>query len=329
MHRRQFHQAAVAAAGVLALGSSPARAQAPFPSRGLRFVVPYPAGGASDFVARLVGERLSKVFGQPVVVDNRTGASGALGVGEVAKAAPDGHTLAVTLGDSLINNVALFKSLPYEPQRDLTFLTQAVYSPAVISANADLPVKNLADLRRYAAEHKGKLSYGSWGVGGLGHIAGEALNQRLAAGMVHVPQRGEAAVMQDLLSKTVSLGLTSAGLARQHVQAGKVTPLAIMGRERSKSLPQVPTMREQGFDDPIFDAAVWISFVAPAKLPPAVAQRLVGEIRAVLAQPDVAAAIVDRGLEVMATTPEQFHAHYRAEFDVITRKIRDIGIEPQ
>jgi tripartite-type tricarboxylate transporter receptor subunit TctC len=329
MHRRHFHRSALAAVSALALGAAPARAQAVFPSRALRLVVPYPAGGATDFIARLVGERLSKVFGQPVVVDNRTGASGALGVGEVAKSAPDGHTLAVTLGDSLINNVALFKSLPYDPQRDLTFLTQAVYSAAVISANADLPVKNLADLRRHAADNKGKLSYGSWGVGGLGHIAGEALNQRLGAGMVHVPQRGESAVMQDLLSKTVSLGLTSAGLARQHVHAGKITALAIMGRERSKSLPQVPTMREQGFDDPIFDAAVWISFVAPAKLQPGVALRLAAEIRAVLAQPDAAAAIVDRGLEVMATTPDQFQANYRAEFDVITRKIRDIGIEPQ
>lgn len=135
--------------------------------------------------------------------------------------------------------------------------------------------------------------------------------------------------MQDLLSKTVSLGLTSAGLARQHVAGGRIRPLAIMGRERSKALPEVPTMREQGFDDPIFDAAVWISVVAPAGLPPAVAQRLVAEIRGILLLPEVGAAIVERGLEVMATTPEQFQANYRSEFEVITRKIREIGIEPQ
>ena len=329
MDRRTAHRLFAAAALSPLVAPLGLRAQGSFPSRPLRFVVPYPAGGASDFLARLVGERLSKVFGQPVVVDNRTGASGALGVGEVARAAPDGHTLAFTLGDSLINNVSLFKNLPYDPQRDLTLLTQAVFSPAVISANADLPLRNLADLRRYAAEHKGQMSYASWGVGGLGHIAGEALNQRLGAGMVHVPQRGEAAVMQDLLSKTVSLGLTSAGLAKQHVAAGKIRPLAILGRERSKALPDVPTMREQGLDDPIFDAAVWISVVGPAKLPPAVAQRLVTEIRAILVLPEVSAAIVERGLEVMATTPEQFQANYRAEFEVISRKIREIGIEPQ
>ncbi|UUX95073.1 Bug family tripartite tricarboxylate transporter substrate binding protein [Aquabacterium sp. J223] len=325
MNRRSFHRAlALAGLSPLAAFGQPA-----FPSRPVRLIVPYPAGGSTDFGARLLAERLARVLGQPVSVDNRTGASGALGVSEVAKAAPDGHTLGLTLGDSLINNVALFKTLPYNPQRDLTFLTQTVLSPAIVCANTDLPVKNLADLRRYAADHRGQMSYGSWGVGGLGHIAGEALNQRLDARMVHVPHRGEGPVMNDLLSKTLSIGFTSAGLARQHVQAGKVTPLAIMGRERSKSLPQVPTAREQGFDDPIFDAAVWVGLIAPAGLPAPIAQRWTTEVRTIMAQPEVGALLNERGLEVLNTTPEQFIAHYRGEFDTITRKIRDIGIEQQ
>lgn len=325
MDRRTMNQMLAAAA----LAPLAASAQSSFPTRPIRIVVAYPAGGASDFIARMVGDRLSKTLGQPVVVDNRTGASGALGVSEVAKAAPDGHTLGVTLGDSLINNVALFKTLPYDPQRDLALMTQAVFSPALISANTDLPVKNIADLRQYAAQHKGQLSYGSWGIGSLGHIAGEALSQRLEANMVHIPQRGEGPVLQDLLSKTISLGLSSAGLAKQHVLAGKITPLAILGRERSKALPGVPTLREQGIDDPIFDAAVWICFIAPSKTPPPVLQKLIQEIRTILALPDVDAAVVDRGLEVMATTPAQFRTNYRGEFDVITRRIREIGIEPQ
>lgn len=325
MDRRTMNQMLAAAA----LAPLAASAQPTFPTRPIRIVVAYPAGGASDFIARMVGDRLSKTLGQPVVVDNRTGASGALGVSEVAKAPPDGYTLGVTLGDSLINNVALFKALPYDPQRDLALMTQAVFSPALISANTDLPVKNIADLRQYAAQHKGQLSYGSWGIGSLGHIAGEALSQRLGANMVHIPQRGEGPVLQDLLSKTISLGLSSAGLAKQHVLAGKITPLAILGRERSKALPGVPTLREQGIDDAIFDAAVWICFVAPGKTPAPVLQKLVQEIRTILASPDVDAAVVDRGLEVMATTPVQFRTNYRAEFDVITRRIREIGIEPQ
>ena len=325
MHRRTMNHWLACAA----LAPFGAIAQQSFPSRPIRLVVAYPAGGASDFIARSVGDRLSKALGQPVVVDNRTGASGALGVGEVARAAPDGYTLGVTIGDALINNVALFKSLPYDPQRDLALMTQAVFSPALISANTDLPIRNLADLKRYAAEHKGTLSYGSRGIGSLGHIAGEALSQRLGANMVHVPQRGEGPVLQDLLAKTTSLGLSSVGLARQHVQAGKITPLAVLGRERSKVLPDVPTLREQGLDDTVFDAAVWIGFIAPARTPAPIQQMLVKEIRAIVGTPEMQLAANDRGLEVMATTPEQFQANYRREFDVITKKIREIGIEAQ
>jgi tripartite-type tricarboxylate transporter receptor subunit TctC len=278
-------------------------------------------------MARLIGEHLARSLGKPVTVDNRTGAAGALGVAEVAKAAPDGYTLALPMSDSLLNNVVLFKSLPYRPERDLTFLTQVVFSPALLSAHADLPVKNMAEFVRYAAEHRGQLSYGSWGVGGLAHIAGEALNRRLDARMVHVPQRGEASVMNDILGHTVDIGFTSAGLARQYIAAGRIRPLALLGRERSKVLPQVPTMREQGFDDPIFDASVWLSMVGPANLPPAIADRLTAEIRTILGQPEVAAAVADRGLEVMATTPQQFHAAYAREMEVIRRKIQEIGIE--
>src|SRR5262249_47598895 len=154
-------------------------------------------------------------------------------------------------------------------------------------------------------------SYGSWGIGSLGHIAGEALSQRLGAGMVHVPQRGESLVLQDLLTKTTSLGLTSAGIAKPHVVAGKITPLAVLGRERSKVLPDVPTMREQGLDDTIFDAAVWVGFIAPVRTPAPVQQLLIKEIRAIVSSPEIQLAASERGLEVMATTPEQFQANYR------------------
>lgn len=316
-------------AGLLAALPLTSAAQAAWPNKPVRIVASAAPGGASDFVSRLVGDRLSKALGQPVVVDNKAGANGALGAAEVARAAPDGYTLLVTLGDTLINNVAMYKTLAYDPFKDFAYITQAVRSPAVISANTDLPVKNLADLQKLAQQQPGKLSYGSWGPGGLGHLAGEALNRKLNAGMVHVPQRGEAPVMADLLSKTVSLGLTSAGLAKPQVLAGKVTPLAIMGRERSPALPNLPTMREQGFDDPLFDAAVYIAFLAPAKTPEPVLRRLATEIRAILAMPDVQAALAERGLDTMNTTPEQFAASHRAEFDVIIRRMKEFGIQAE
>ncbi len=307
----------------------PAFGQASYPSKPIRFVVTAPAGGASDFVGRLVGDRLSKVLGQPVVIENRAGANGALGLNEVVKAPGDGYTIAVTGSDSMSNNVMIIKPLGYNPLKDFAFITQSVRSPAVLSANPDLGVKNMEEFRKLASAPGSKLSYGSWGTGGVGHLAGEALNRKLNAGMVHVPQRGEAPVMQDLLSKTISIGLTSAGLARQYVSSGKVVPLAIMGSERSAALPDLPTMKELGFDDPIFEAAVWISFVAPARTPPAIIQTLATEIRKIIAAPDAQRILADRGLEPMNTTPEQFATSHRQEFEVITRRMKEFGIEGQ
>lgn len=319
-------QSLVAASSLLL--AAPALAQTPFPTKQIRIVVPYPAGGATDFVARLIGERLSKQTGQPVVVDNKSGAAGAIGVAEVAKAEPDGHTVLFTINDPLVNNVALFKTLPYDPQKDLAFVAQIVRSPALISANTTLGVKNFEDLRKIALP-AAKLSYASWGIGGLGHLAGESLNRDLKAQMVHVPQRGEGPVVQDLLSSTVSIGLSSVATARQHVAAGKIIPLAMMGKERSSALPGVPTLRELGFKDALYDASVWMAFLVPAKTPAHVVQKLSGDIRAIANTADVKSQLLERGFEMQVTAPEQAQANYKAEFDVITKRIRDLGVEPQ
>lgn len=306
-----------------------APAQEVFPAKPLRIVVPYPAGGATDFVARTVGERLAKSLGQAVVIDNKPGAAGGLGALEVARARPDGHTLLLTITDSQINNVALFKTLPYDPQKDFAFVTQIVRSPAVISVNAESPIKSMQDLKQRVAKDKGKWSYASWGIGGLGHLAGESLNRELDAGMVHSPQRGEGPVITDLLSKTVDLGLSSVASAKQHIQAGKLTALAVLGRERSSALPKVPTMRELGFSDPIYETNVWIGVLVPAKTPAPIVQKLAEEIRSIVKSPDLASLYVDRGFEVMNTSPDQFAQDYRKEFDVITKRIRTLGVEAQ
>lgn len=324
--RRAFLLQALAAS--LALAAAPAFAQAGWPSKPIRFVVPYPAGGGTDYVARLIGERLSRRVGQPVVVDNRSGAAGAIGVAEVTKAQPDGHTVLVTINDPLVNNVALFKRLPYDPQKDLRFVAQILRSPALISANPQLGVKNVDDLRRLA-QAGSRLSYASWGVGGLGHLAGETFNRDLKAGMVHVPQRGEGPVVQDLLTNTVSIGLSSVGTAKQHVAAGKIVPLGVMNPRRLEALPDVPTMKELGFTDPLYEASVWMAALVPAATPASVVQKLSEEIRAIANTPEVRKLLVDRGFEMHVTTPEQATANYNAEFDVITRRIRDLGIEPQ
>jgi tripartite-type tricarboxylate transporter receptor subunit TctC len=326
--RRAFLSKIITAA-IAALALGPAFGQsAPWPSKPIRIVVPYPAGGGTDFVARLLGERLSKSLGQPVVVDNKSGAAGAIGVAEVAKAEPDGHTVLFTINDPLVNNVALFKSLPYDPQKDLAFVGIVVRSPALVSASPGLGVKTIDDVRKLAAGGR-QLSYGSWGIGGLGHLAGESLNREMKAKMVHVPQRGEGPVVQDLLSNTVSIGLSSVGTAKQHVAAGKIVPLGVMNPQRMSAIPNVPTLRELGFSDPLYEASVWMAMLAPARTPPAVVQRLSAEIRAIANQPEVRNVLVDRGFDMFVTTPEQAQAHYRAEFDIITKRIRELGIEPQ
>lgn len=307
----------------------PASAQESYPSRPIRIVVPYSAGGATDFIARTVGDRLSKVLGQPVIVDNKAGAAGAIGAGEVARSKSDGYTLLMTITDSQINNTALYKTLTYDPQKDFIGITQVVRSPALISTHPGSGIKSMADFKAKVAQGTSKLSYGSWGVGGLGHLAGESINRSLKAGMVHVPQRGEGPVVSDLLSGTIDLGLSSVASAMQHVPSGKLIPLAVLGRQRSTSLPQVPTMQELGFTDPLYDSNVWIGLLAPARTPQPIVERLSKEVRAIVGSPELSQLYVGRGFEIMNTTSEQFANAYRTEFNVLTKRIRELEIEAQ
>lgn len=323
-----FKSLIAASAAALAI-VAPSFAQEPYPSKPIRIVVPYPAGGATDFIARTLGDRLSKTLGQPVVVDNKAGAAGAIGASEVARAKPDGYVLMLTITDSQINNAALYKTLTYDPSKDFIGITQLVRSPALISTHPGTGIKTLADLKVKAARGDSKMSYGSWGIGGLGHIAGESLNRSMGGRMVHVPQRGEGPVITDLLSGTIDIGLSSVASAMQHIPSGKLVPLAVLGRQRASSLPQVPTLRELGFTDPIYESNVWVGLFAPAKTPQVIVDRLATEVRAIVGAPDVSQLFTGRGFEMMNTTPEQFSAAYKSEFDVVTKRIRELGIEAQ
>lgn len=316
-------------AAALLLDGGSTSAQETYPARPVRAVVPYAAGGGLDIVTRIVCERLSARTGQPFVVENKTGASGIVGVDAVAKARPDGYTLLATVADTQINNAVLFKQLPYDPLNDFVPVTQMAFGSPVMVIGADVPARNLAEFIAYAIAQRGKVAYGSWGVGGLGHLMTEAFNQTAGLQMVHAPYRGEAAMLQDLLSKSVALGMGSVANMAPNVQRGTLRAIAISGPKRAAQLPDTATFAEQGFNDPAFSVPVWMGLLAPAKTPPSVVEKLQRDVRAVVQEPAVQAELSSRGFEAVANTSAEFAANYGRDYQVLTALIRRIGITPQ
>lgn len=327
MKRRRL--IAMGGAAAMSSGAWSARADGPYPSRPVHVVLPYAAGGGLDMVTRIVLGPLAARLGQPFLVENRTGASGMLGAGAVAKAAPDGYTLLATVADTQINNAVLFKQLPYDPLNDFVPVTQLAYGSPIMVTNADVPTGTLAEFVAHAKANRGKVSYGSWGIGGLGHLMTEAFNQAAGLAMTHIPYRGEMLMLQDLLNRSVTLGMCSMVIARQHVQSGSLRAIAVSGPRRFAALPDTATFAEQAFDDPVFAVRAWIALLAPAGTPAAVVDLLQREVRAVVHQPAVSADLAVRGFESAGNTPEEFAAALKRDYQVITALIRRIGITPQ
>lgn len=233
------------AAGLLLAGALPLQAAEPWPTKPVKIIVPFNAGGATDTVARLIGEKLSSRLGQPVLIDNRGGAAGILGTDAVAKAAPDGYTLVLSLSTSLLINQFLYTKMPYNAQRDLALVSLIANAPTVLVVNAGLPVSNGAELMAYMAKNKGKLSYGSWGVGSQAHLAGAYMSQAQDADMSHVAYKGEAPMLQDLIGGQIQLAFASALGAKPHIETGKLKAIGVTGEQRMTVLPNVPTLPEQ------------------------------------------------------------------------------------
>lgn len=307
----------------------PVQAQADYPARPVRMVVPYAAGGPLDGLVRVVADRLGKRLSQTVLVDNRAGASGILGADHVAKSPPDGHTLLATVIDTQVNNLALFRQLPYDPVRDFAPVTVLAFAPAILVVNPDVPAQTLPELLAWAKAQRGKVSYGSWGAGGLGHALAESLNRRHDLAMVHAPYRGEAPLVQDLLGRNVQLGFASIANTAQHIQRGALKAIAVSGGARSPAMPQVPTLTEAGEATPIAAARLWLGLLAPARTPAAIVHRLQQEVRLVLQEPEVAGLLSGRGFEPSGIGPAEFEAQLRRDLEVIPRLLKDIGVEAQ
>ncbi|MBT2322057.1 tripartite tricarboxylate transporter substrate binding protein [Variovorax paradoxus] len=314
-----------AAASALALGAgSAAHAQA-YPNKPIKMVVPFAAGGGTDVLARVIGEKLSAGLGQPVVIDNKPGAAGIIGTDAVAKAAPDGYTIVLSLSNALLTNQFLYEKLPYNPERDLTLVYQVAMGPLVLVVHPSVPAKTAPELLKYVAANKGKLAYGSYGLGAYPHLAGAHMSLTQDADMNHVAYKGEAPMVQDLLGGQIQMAYASALQAKPHIEAGKLKAIGVTGERRMSTLPNVPTLAEQGLKDEAYRLTGWLAVAVPAGTPKPIVQRLADEIRKATQQPDVQQKVAAMGFELKDSSPEAFVEAYKKERPVWERLIKQSG----
>lgn len=319
LHRRQWLLAATSAA---ALAPSLLWAQA-WPARPLKVTVPFPPGGTTDLVTRLVSTELAKALGQPVVVENKPGAGTVIGVHAVAKSAPDGHSL-VTVANSFAANHTLVKKLPYDSLRDLRPVALMGMSEHVLATHPGSGLKTLADLRAAAKAKPGSLSYASFGNGTSAHLSGELLGLQLGVELMHVPYKGQSPALADLLGGQVTVMFGNWPEFRGHVQSGKLVALGMATAKRSQYAPDIPTLAEQGTP---LESNSWNGLLAPAATPDAVVARLNAEVNKVLQLPSVVEAFRTGGIASLAGTPEQFAAFLQAEVTKYAEVVRKANIQ--
>jgi len=295
----------LSAAYCLPAASLAAQDAASYPTHSISLVVPYAAGGGVDTVGRVVAHGLSEQLKQSVVVENRSGAGSNLGSAYVAKSAPDGYTLLVASPATAVN-VSLYKHMPFDPRKDLRAVTLIGQVPSVMIVNKQLPVKNLHDFIALAKKEPGKLSFGSGGNGASEHLAGEMLKATAGIDIMHVPYRGGAAATADLLGGRISSIIINQITALPLIQSGKVRALAVAGKTRSPSLPDVPTFAEQGYPD--YLVSVWWGIMAPSRTPDAVVDKLNRGIQDVLRMPETKKRLGAMGVQIDAEDPAQFAA---------------------
>ena len=323
--RHWLRGAALATAACIAAGTGTTALAQTYPSKPIKVVVPFAPGGATDVLARVLAEKMAVGLGQPLVIDNKPGAAGIIGTDAVAKAAPDGYTLLLGLSNSMLTNQFLYTKLPYSPERDIAPVYQIAIAPLVLVAHPSVPVATGPELLKYIAANKGKVSYGSYGTGAYPHLAGAYMSQSQNADMSHVAYRGEAPMVQDLLGGQIQIAFASALQVKAHIDAGKLKAIGVSGERRMGTLPNVPTLAEQGLNDEAYRVAGWLAVGAPAGTPPAILERIATEVRKATEQPDVAQRIAAMGFDVQSSSPVQFAAAMAKERPVWERLIKASG----
>ena len=299
---------------------------ATWPDRPVRVLVPFAPGGPTDTLARLFARELQARLGQPVVVENRPGAGGSAGIGAVARAVPDGHTLLV-VSAALVINPSLYRSVPYDALRDFAPVTRAATSPNIVVAHPGTGLRTVADLLAEARARPGALSYASPGTGTSPHLAAELLKQRAGVDLLHVPFSGAAPATQALLGRQTDLAFLSLPVAQPHVERGALVPLATTMAERWPGLPAVPTLAEQGF--PGFVSDNFQALLAPAGTPAAVVRRLHLEVAGIAAEPAMRETLSRQGYAAIADAPEAFAAHIAQQLPLWAEVIRRGGIRAE
>ena len=320
--------AAIGGGSLLATGASSVFAQAgkpAWPSKPIRVVVPFNAGGATDIMARTIGEVLAKRLGQPVVVDNKAGAAGILGTDAVAKAAPDGHTLLLSLSTSMLINQFLYTKLPYNPQKDIALISQIAAAPVTLVVHPSVPASNMKELLAYVKAHKGKLSYGSWGVGSYAHLAGAYMSKTMDADMNHAAYKGEAPMIQELIGGQLQLCFSSALNTKPFIESGRLKAIGVTGKERMEILPKLPTIFEQGVTDDAYSIYGWVAMGAPAGTPREVVDQLYGHLREIIKDPKVLERITGAGFIPMMNSPQAFRDNYQRDMPVWKALVEHAG----
>jgi tripartite-type tricarboxylate transporter receptor subunit TctC len=297
-----------------------------YPSKPVRFVSPYPPGGANDILARIIGQKLGENLGQQMVIENRGGATGNIGAEYVAKAAPDGYTILMGQASNLTINVSLMK-MPYDPIKDLAPVTLVATTPNLLVVHPSLPVKTVKDLVALARAKPGSINYASSGSGSAGHLAGELFNRVAHINMVHIPYKGAAPALTDVVAGQAQIYFTSPISAQPFVKGGRLRMVAVTSLKRSASMPEIPTVAESGYPD--FDVVSWWGVLTPAAVPKDIIGKLHTEIVKVLALPEIKAKFADQGADVASNTPEQFAAYIKSEIAKWGKLIKELGVKSE
>ena len=297
-----------------------------WPTRSVRFIVPFPPGGSTDVAARTLAEKLTRAFGQQVVVDNRGGGGGAIGTVEAARAAPDGYTL-LFVADPVITLHLVVKNVQFDMQRDFSAITQVTTQPIAVAVHASLPVKSVQELITYAKANPGKLSFAHSGTGSGQHMSGELFKKMAGIDMVHVPYKGGGPAVQDLIGGQVPVGVLGSTPLIPHHRAGRIRIIAFTSKDRFPPMPEIPTLHESGLTG--FDTTQWLGILAPKGTPSEVIARVHTESARALALADVKERLAQAALQPVGSSPQEFEALIRADLGRWSKLAGELGLQPQ